>query len=108
MSNTVLYASANGPPFVKKPSFNTSGFARRKPGKVCVLCKAAGRSFNNHYLSKCKFVPEADKRNMSWSRLVVKDRYMYVDLEEDTSEYDAHIRLTSFQMLSLTNHLSIE
>ena len=71
----VGHTSANAPPF-----------ARQKPGKVCVLCKAAGRSFDKHYLSECKFVPEADRRNMGQSRLV-KDRY--VDLE-DTSEDVTH------------------
>ena len=36
--------------------------------KVCVLCKAAGRVSNNHFLSQCSYLPAADRKYMARAR----------------------------------------
>lgn len=44
---------------------------RQKAVKSCILCKTAGRpSFNTHYLSQCRHLPESDRRQLVRSRLV--------------------------------------
>ena len=39
--------------------------------KVCPLCKQAGRSNTNHYLSQCTFLPDNDRRFMVKARQIV-------------------------------------
>ena len=39
--------------------------------KVCPLCKQAGRSNTNHFLSQCTFLPENDRRFMVNARQIV-------------------------------------
>ena len=36
--------------------------------KVCILCKAAGRVSNNHFLSQCSYLPAADPKYMARAR----------------------------------------
>jgi len=43
---------------------------RPKSKRECCLCKAAGRSFDSHFLSKCKWLPDGDRRALGRSRLV--------------------------------------
>ena len=51
--------------------------------KVCPLCKQAGRSNTNHFLSQCSFLPDNDRRFMVKARQIVG----ILDDEEDT-DYD--------------------
>ena len=48
--------------------------------KVCHLCKQAGRSNTNHFLSQCSFLPDNDRRFMVKARQIVG----ILDDEEDT------------------------
>ena len=44
---------------------------RRRPVRSCALCKAAGRpGSETHYLRRCHFRPEADRRFMTGIRLI--------------------------------------
>ena len=43
---------------------------RPKSKRECCLCKAAGRSFDSHFLSKCKWLPDGNRRALGRSRLV--------------------------------------
>jgi hypothetical protein len=52
--------------FFRKPATRTPP----RQNKVCPLCQAAGRDFR-HYLSKCKYLPSADRQFMSKARLIV-------------------------------------
>ena len=40
-----------------------------RPTKICPLCREAGR-ISSHYLSKCTYLPEADKRFLSRARSI--------------------------------------
>jgi hypothetical protein len=52
--------------------FRTSRFSKQRRQKSCILCKTAGRSCHNtHNLHECKFLPDADRRALGRSRLVV-------------------------------------
>ena len=51
--------------------------------KVCPLCKQAGRSNTNHFLSQCTFLPDNDRRFMVKARQIVG----ILDDEQDTN-YD--------------------
>lgn len=52
----------NGPRVLMRPSPQNSS-------KICPLCKAANRP-NNHYLSKCSFLPAQDRRYLAKARRV--------------------------------------
>ena len=47
---------------VSYPRTQSSGNQSRKS---CVLCKTAGRRYNNHWLSQCSFLPPEDKKALS-------------------------------------------
>ena len=49
--------------------------------KVCPLCKQAGRSNTNHFLSQCTFLPDNDRRFMVKARQIVG----ILDDEQDTN-----------------------
>ena len=51
--------------------------------KVCPLCKQAGRSNTNHFLSQCTFLPDNDRHLMVKARQIVG----ILDDEQDTN-YD--------------------
>ena len=53
-----------------------------RPGRSCPLCKQAGRSESNHFLSECSFLPEQDRRYMAKARQIV-------DILDDSSEPEA-------------------
>ncbi|XP_060576734.1 uncharacterized protein LOC132734055 [Ruditapes philippinarum] len=53
----------------------------------CPLCKQAGRRSFNHFLSKCKFLPEEDKRYLSSVRQTVSDETAG-DPEIDQESYE--------------------
>ena len=59
-----------------------SKFRTRQPrqDKVCPLCKQAGRSSTNHFLSQCTFLPDNDRRFMVKARQIVG----ILDNETDT------------------------
>ena len=49
--------------------------------KVCPLCKQAGRSNTNHFLSQCTFLPDNDRHFMVKARQIVG----ILDDEQDTN-----------------------
>ena len=57
---------------------------RSKPTKSCPLCKQAGRN-QNHFLSECRYLPEADRRYMMTARRIadVLDNEADIDNEGD-------------------------
>ena len=61
---------------------SNSKFRTRQPrqDKVCPLCKQAGRSNTNHFLSQCTFLPDNDRRFMVKARQIVG----ILDNEPDT------------------------
>ena len=48
--------------------------------KECPLCTQAGRSFTHHFLSKCKFLPETDRKYVTRARLT--------NAESDAEDYE--------------------
>ena len=52
--------------------------------KSCILCKTAGRTFNTHNLSACRFVPDSDRQYMSRSRMTCIP-------DDDCDEYDNEV-----------------
>ena len=48
--------------------------------KICPLCKQAGRSNTNHFLSQCTFLPDSDRRFMVKARQIVG----ILDNDQDT------------------------
>ena len=52
---------------------NDPKFRTRQPrqDKICPLCKQAGRSNTNHFLSQCTFLPDRDRRFMVKARQLV-------------------------------------
>ena len=56
-----------------RPADAAAGGARRtqRPARSCALCKAAGRpGSDSHFLSRCRFLPESDRRFMAGIRLI--------------------------------------
>ena len=43
-----------------------------KAVRVCPLCKQAGRSDSNHFLSECSFLPEQDRKYMVRARQIAE------------------------------------
>lgn len=51
--------------FEQKPrSFEQKTVTQQRQSKTCVLCQQAGRAFD-HFLSKCRFLPESDRLYLS-------------------------------------------
>lgn len=48
----------------------STSFRARTNKRVCPLCLAAGRRSQDHYLSKCPFLPDSDKKFMAKARQV--------------------------------------
>lgn len=63
-----------------------------RPTPKCPLCHQAGRS-DEHFLSKCKFLPEHDKKFMARARQVICDDVSDYDLTEDN--LDMHSIISS-------------
>ena len=53
-----------------------------KSGRSCPLCKRAGRPFQ-HFLSKCKYLPEADRQYLSTGKI-----RQNVELADDDTDID--------------------
>ena len=60
---------------------------RRAQSKSCILCKTAGRTYNNHTLPECRFISQADRRGRQ-SRLVSTDVVGDSDTEAEDDEMD--------------------
>ena len=55
-----------------RPSRDISRPEDRQASRSCALCKAAGRpGSSTHFLSRCRFLPEADRRFMTGVRLII-------------------------------------
>ena len=68
----------------------TNQTPRQRQFKSCTLCKAAGRPHNTHFMSSCKFLPDADKRAIGRSRLVLDDDEGDELDNYDDCEYSTH------------------
>ena len=64
-----------------------------RQNKICPLCKPAGRSNTNHFLSQCTFLPDSDRRFMVKARQIVgildNDQETDCDLDPDSLVTDA-------------------
>ena len=57
---------------VSRPSRDESRPEDHQISRSCALCKAAGRpGSSTHFLSRCRFLPEADRRFMTGVRLII-------------------------------------
>ena len=62
---------------------------RSTSSKYCVLCRTANRQFDNHYLSQCRFLPEADRRRLTRIRQVESDELDFPgDFPYEDPNYD--------------------
>ena len=62
---------------------------RSTSSKYCVLCRTANRQFDNHYLSQCRFLPEADRRRLTRIRQVESDELDFLgDFPYEDPNYD--------------------
>ena len=82
--------------FAKKPP-NKSG-SMRSSRRKCPLCSLAGRN-SDHFLSKCKYLPDEDKKFLSRARNVDMDEAeSATDNDDDSQESDdtsvRHIKTT--------------
>ena len=63
---------------------NTSSTSYKKESSTsynnrsCCLCRAAGRQYNTHYLSQCRFLPESDRKRMN-----PRIRFVDTEVEEE-------------------------
>ena len=64
---------------------NDRKFCTRQPrqDKICPLCKQAGRSNTNHFLSQCTFLPDDDRHFMVKARQLVGILDNYQDANSD-------------------------
>ena len=69
--------------------------------KVCVLCKAAGRVSNNHFLSQCSYLPAADRKYMARARHIANILDDTDSAKEDVTNDD-----TTFTFDQVTNTAS--
>ena len=69
--------------------------------KVCVLCKAAGRVSNNHFLSQCSYLPAADRKYMAIARHIANILDDTDSPKEDVTNDD-----TTFTFYQVTNTAS--
>ena len=76
LMRSTLYQGGSGKKFT-----NSSASNPLKNEKKCALCKAEGRQYF-HFISKCNFLPPADKKYMS------KLRSLALDEEENESDTD--------------------
>ena len=63
-----------------------SKFIKQRKSPSCPLCKAARRNYN-HYLSKCVFLPDSDKKFMAKTRQICG---LDSDSEDDTFDENDH------------------
>ena len=92
-SPSVRIASSNNrrPPF--NNNYNTTRFDKRQHpppararSKECSLCKAAGRSdYSTHFLSRCRYLSDAERRFMTRARSVtIEDLDEFDDFDDDS------------------------
>ncbi len=88
---SALRAATFNPQFKKRTSTPRpfqSKTAQANRDMSCTLCKASGRPHANHYLSTCKFLPDADRRAIVRARLIGDDNDSADVVQEDDS-YDS-------------------
>ncbi len=87
----VLRAESFTPKFSKTRPRGQANWSRSKTdnSRSCTLCKAAGREYRSHYLSKCKFLPDSDRRALARSCTASDDEAQSDDSAEN-SNYDIH------------------
>ncbi|MCG7875882.1 MAG: RNase H-like domain-containing protein [Candidatus Thiodiazotropha endolucinida] len=64
-------------------TFKSDSKPSMKNDRSCVLCKQAGRPFN-HFLSKCKYLPETDKQYLRTGK--IRQNVEAVDEDTDSEE----------------------
>ena len=55
---------------VMRSQMNNRRSNQQTSNKYCVLCRTVNRPYDTHYLSQCRFLPEADRRRMSRVRQI--------------------------------------
>ena len=76
----------------QKKGFNSASayrppYSKQRSHKFCCLCEAKGRKDSSHYLSECPFLPDSDKRFMSYkARSRAVDTYEESEAESDQEE----------------------
>ncbi len=75
----------------RAPSQDTHTIRSTKPTRSvmsCTLCKASGRSHSTHFLSTCKYLPDADRRALASPRArCIRDDTECVDELSDNESY---------------------
>lgn len=93
----------------RRPRQSNSGVPRARPrqprqDKVCPLCKQAGRSMTNHFLSQCTFLPDSDRRFMVKARQIagILDNDQEIETSPDSDSPDPDTTLPGPDMVAQT------
>ena len=86
-------------PMPRSSSYNRNSFGRQNnqfgKQKDCSLCRSAGRTNTNHFLSKCNFLSAEDKKFMARLRSIdINDEYDENDFDEDHAPEPAARQVT--------------
>ncbi|XP_066029493.1 uncharacterized protein [Pocillopora verrucosa] len=91
----------------RRPRQSNRGVPRARPRqprqeKVCPLCKQAGRSMTNHFLSQCTFLPDSDRRFMVKARQIagILDNDQEIETSPDSDSPDPDITLPGPDMVA--------
>ena len=68
---------------------------KRNPNKQCPLCQQAGRQKTDHYLSRCKYLPDHDKEYLSKVRRTVADSESDSDSELDDQSTNSSVPIVT-------------
>lgn len=91
----------------RRPRQSNGGVPRARPrqsrqDKVCPLCKQAGRSMTNHFLSQCTFLPDSDRRFMVKARQIagILDNDQEIETSPDSDSPDPDTTLPGPDMVA--------
>ncbi|XP_066017570.1 uncharacterized protein [Pocillopora verrucosa] len=91
----------------RRPRQSNRGVPRARPrqprqDKVCPLCKQAGRSMTNHFLSQCTFLPDSDRRFMVKARQIagILDNDQETETSPDSDSPDPDTTLPGPDMVA--------
>ncbi|CAH3031329.1 unnamed protein product [Pocillopora meandrina] len=91
----------------RRPRQSNRGVPRARPrqprqDKVCPLCKQAGRSMTNHFLSQCTFLPDSDRRFMVKARQIagILDNDQEIETSPDSDSPDPDTTLPGPDMVA--------
>ena len=91
----------------RRPRQSNRSDSRARPrqprqDKVCPLCKQAGRSMTNHFLSQCTFLPDSDRRFMVKARQIagILDNDQETETSPDSDSPDPDTTLPGPDMVA--------